>query len=49
MRRVMTKESENHQGVPTGADATGWNELPNELQHKIIAHAVDNRGCMEVK
>lgn len=38
----MTEESENKEGISTPANATGWNKLPNELQHKIIAHAVDD-------
>ncbi|MBY5775303.1 hypothetical protein HFN63_35815 [Rhizobium leguminosarum] len=38
----MTEESENKQGISTRANATGWNKLSNELQHKIIAHAVDD-------
>jgi hypothetical protein len=42
MRRVITEESKNNQGVSTRADATGWNDLSNELQHKIITHAADD-------
>jgi hypothetical protein len=40
----MTEENEIKQGIsiPTQANATGWNKLSNELQHKIIAHAVDD-------
>ena len=38
----MTEESENKEGISTPANATGWNKLPNELQHKIIVHAADD-------
>lgn len=38
----MTEESESKRGASTHANVTGWKELANELQHQIIAHAVDD-------
>lgn len=42
MRHAMIDESENQQGISTRARAKGWKKLPDELKHRIIAHAVND-------